>query len=76
MDEANREDARSESQAPADIRDGERLPDVRGKEAYRQANGQIALWDGERHVLIGPNREGLRVALSQMKLAREYANRS
>ena len=56
-----------------DIRDGERLPNLRGKEAYRQPDGQIALWDGERYVLIGPNREGLRIALQQMKLARDYA---
>ena len=57
----------------ADIRDGERLPNLRGKEAYRQPDGRIALWDGKRHVIIGPNREGLRVALSQMKAAREHA---
>lgn len=56
-----------------DLRDGERLPDIRGKQAYRQPDGRIALWGGEFHVMIGPKREGLREALTQLKLARGFA---
>lgn len=56
-----------------DVRDGEpviikNLP--RGTQAFRLDDGQIALWDGERHVVIGPNREGLKFALANLKAAR------
>lgn len=49
-----------------DLRDGERLADVRGFQAYLQASGEIALWDGQRHAMIGPNYESLDVAVEML----------
>ncbi len=58
-----------------DIRDGEpvtmTLPE--GVQAFRQPSGEIALWDGERHAMIGPKGEGKKVALWQLKAAGRHA---
>lgn len=57
-----------------DLRAGKILPMrlPRGVKAYEQPSGEIALWDGERHVLIGPNKKGLKVALAQLAAARAF----
>jgi len=58
-----------------DIRDGEpvrtKLP--KGVKAFRQPSGEIALWDGERYVMIGPKGEGKKVALWQLEAAGRHA---
>ena len=58
-----------------DIRDGEpvamKLP--KGVQAFRQPSGEIALWDGERHALIGPDSKGKKAALWNLECAGRHA---
>ncbi len=59
----------------SDVRDGEpvamTLPE--GVQAFRQPSGEIALWDGERHALIGPGSKGKKAALWNLEAAGRYA---
>ena len=58
-----------------DIRDGEpvtmTLP--QGVQAFRQPSGEIALWDGERHALIGSKGQGKKAALWNLECAGRHA---
>lgn len=60
-----------------DVRDGERisLPFLPAAlEAYRQPDGQIAIWDPQRqrHVMIEKAGRQLVIAVQQLGYAREY----
>lgn len=59
--------------AGEDIRDGNliEIPGLGGLEAYRVRGGDIAIWDGDRHVLIDTE-EALPVAIEQLAAARAY----
>ncbi len=56
-----------------DIRDGEpvKMDLPKGVEAFKQPDGQIALWNGKGHVIIPPNvsTEGLKAALYNLGFA-------
>lgn len=57
-----------------DLRDGDPVT-LRGLgrlEAYRQPGGNIAIWDGQHHVMIPPDGSDLRVAKQQLRLAAEW----
>lgn len=56
-----------------DLREGERIQQWSGLgadlEVYRQPNGEIAIWDGARHVIVPSNRADWKVAVQMLRAA-------